>query len=109
MYNMILPVSGSIKKVKSFFTICLFILTGILSTKTSHAQATNFQDSLALVDIYNSTNGNNWTNNSGWLQGPVTNWFGVTLTGTRVGGLALGRNNLVGTIPFTIGNLTSLT
>src|SRR5450755_1157933 len=109
MYNMILPVSGSIKKVKSFFTICLFILTGILSTKTSHAQATNFQDSLALVDIYNSTNGSNWTNNSGWLQGPVTNWFGVTLTGTRLGGLALGRNNLVGTIPFTIGNLTSLT
>lgn len=66
------------------------------------------QDSLALVAVYNSTNGNGWLDNSGWLNGPVTDWYGVDLEGNRVSRLLLEDNNLVGTLPEEIGDLTEV-
>ena len=69
----------------------------------------NPSDSLALVAIYNATNGSNWGNKSYWLSGKVQTWFGVTLnTDGRVTGLNLARNGLYGFIPPEIGNLTAL-
>lgn len=69
----------------------------------------NTQDSLALVDLYNSTNGNSWINNTNWLSTePVNNWYGVTARNGRVTDLELFSNNLKGLIPISIGNLTSL-
>ncbi|GAB4159803.1 MAG: hypothetical protein Tsb0033_14840 [Winogradskyella sp.] len=67
----------------------------------------------ALVDLYNSTNGANWTNNTNWTSSsPVSTWFGVTTTniaGTEhVTQINLSQNNLTGTLPISIGNLTSL-
>ena len=35
------------------------------------------KDSLALVAYYHSTNGDNWIDNSGWLQDPVPFWIGI--------------------------------
>ena len=35
------------------------------------------QDSLALVALYNSTDGPNWTNDANWLTGSVTTWYGI--------------------------------
>ena len=67
------------------------------------------QDSLALVALYNSTDGANWTNNTNWLTGNLDTWFGVTVTTGRVTQLQLYGNNLIGTIPVEIGNLTNLT
>ncbi len=80
-------------------------------------------DSLALIALYNSTNGANWTNT--WeLSQPVSTWFGVTLSadGCSVvcldldgidnctwGGVVITGNNLVGTIPPELGNLSNLT
>ena len=70
------------------------------------------QDSLALVAFYNSTGGPNWTNHTGWLTGPVSSWFGVTVENNRVtylgssGGYAF--NNLNGQIPSDIGSLSGL-
>ena len=66
-------------------------------------------DSTILVDIYNSTDGPTWNNNSGWLTGPVTTWAGVTIKGCTVDNLNLSSNNLSGTIPETIGEFNSLT
>ena len=67
------------------------------------------QDSLALVALYNSTGGPNWTNNTNWLNGPVSTWHGVTvLRDGRVGYLDLSSNNLVGSISTEIGQLTKL-
>ena len=71
----------------------------------------------ALVQLYESTDGGNWKNSSGWLTGdPCENdWFGVTCTscnncteGARVLSLDLYDNSLRGTIPTEIGNLAFL-
>jgi len=66
------------------------------------------QDSLALVAFYNSTGGPNWNNNTGWLTGPVSTWYGVTVEGGRVVELTLYQNDLNGIIPEEVGNLTQL-
>jgi hypothetical protein len=79
---------------------------------TANAQA-DIQDSLALVDLYNSTNGPSWTNNTNWLTAsPVSTWFGITTdggtTGQRVRVINLKQNNLTGSIPSSIGTLKRL-
>ncbi len=80
----------------------------VVKLESVSAQAVNEQDSLALVDLYDSTNGADWYNNSGWLTGPITTWYGVTVTGTTVTEINLVANNLNGKIPSSIGNLANL-
>ncbi|MEJ2627286.1 MAG: T9SS type A sorting domain-containing protein [bacterium] len=67
------------------------------------------QDSLALVALYDSTDGANWEDNSNWLTETVSSWFGITVKDGRVTDINLSSNNLVGTIPSDLGNLTNLT
>ncbi len=70
-------------------------------------------DSLALVALYNATNGSNWINNENWLSGPVSSWYGVTVEGDRVTELRLrgewNNPSLSGEIPDEIGQLSNLT
>ena len=66
------------------------------------------QDSLILVQIYSSTNGNEWNNNSEWLTGPIESWNGVGLSNNRVDTLRFSNNNLDGTLPNELGQLDSL-
>ncbi|WP_166404777.1 leucine-rich repeat domain-containing protein [Desulfonema ishimotonii] len=62
----------------------------------------------ALVELYNSTDGDNWTNKSGWLTDPVVgNWYGITVKSGHVRNIQLGSNNLTGTIPSAIGNFAN--
>ena len=61
------------------------------------------QDSLALVALYDSTDGINWNNNTNWLTGPVSSWYGITVTGNRVTKIDLEDNNLQGNLPSEIG------
>jgi Leucine-rich repeat (LRR) protein len=85
-----------------------FLLISLLASDQLSAQV-NTTDSLALVDLYNSTNGPNWTNHTNWLtSAPVSSWFGVFLNGTQVDVIALQHNNLVGILPSSLGNLTDL-
>jgi len=64
----------------------------------------------ALEALYNSTNGANWTNNTGWLQTTTPcSWHGVTCESGHVTKLVMYSNNLTGTIPHEIGNLPNLT
>ncbi len=44
---------------------------GSLQVTISYLATTLEQDSLALVALYNSTNGPAWTNNSNWLNEPI--------------------------------------
>ena len=82
--------------------IALFLFT------TIKAQV-NKQDSLALVDLYDSTGGPNWTNHTNWLtSAPLSSWGGITVNTARVTKLQLGSNNLIGHLPITIGQLSNL-
>ena len=66
---------------------------------------------IALIDLYNSTDGPNWTDGTYWLtEFPVSLWHGVTtnLSG-RVTHLNLRNNGLRGRIPAGLANLGSLT
>nr|WKN39451.1 fibronectin type III domain-containing protein [Tunicatimonas sp. TK19036] len=65
-------------------------------------------DSLALVELYNATNGPAWSDNMNWLSGPVENWQGVTVENHRVTQLDVSNNQLSGTFPTEMANLTSL-
>ena len=62
----------------------------------------------ALMALYNSTDGANWTTNTNWgSTEPISTWHGVSTraSGTR---LLLFENSLVGTIPNALGNFTDL-
>ncbi len=65
-------------------------------------------DSLALVALYHSTNGDEWEDNTHWLEGPIDTWYGVETDGCRVTRIMLTYNNLTGTLPREIGNFSSL-
>ena len=65
------------------------------------------QEKQALIDFYNATNGENW-NNTWELNQPVSEWQGVTLEHDKVTGITLLFNNVKGTIPASIENLTNL-
>ena len=75
---------------------------------TANAQV-NEQDSLALVDLYNSTHGVIWYDHTNWLTSkPVSTWYGITVTNTRVTVIYMGYNNLNGSISSSFGNLVNL-
>ena len=64
----------------------------------------------ALKDIYNSTDGDNWNNNTNWgTNTEVNGWFGITVSNGHVTQISLVNNNLAGAIPASIGNLSYLT
>jgi hypothetical protein len=66
-----------------------------------------------LVDIYNSTNGAEWWDITGWMGPPGTecSWTGVTCddSGAHVIGLFFDFANMTGTLPNTLNGLTHLT
>ena len=90
----------------------LLILSVFLSTECFvHAQDTGSAttDREALVALYNATDGTNWRNNTNWLSDkPLYTWYGVDTGGGRVEFLHLNENNLRGTIPAALGNLSGL-
>ncbi len=75
----------------------------------------------ALIALYNSTNGDSWTDNSGWKTPPLHSdgfanpgtegtWYGISCDadGRKVQTISLSNNNLVGTLPPELGNLSNL-
>jgi len=65
-------------------------------------------DSMALVDLYNATNGDNWYYKDNWLTGRVDTWYGVYLRAGRVISLWIPQNDLQGELPPSLGNLDAL-
>ena len=56
-------------------------------------------DSTALLNIFNSTAGADWLDNTGWETANLDGWTGLTLDQKRVTAVDLGANNLVGIFP----------
>ncbi|MDY8138495.1 hypothetical protein [Aquimarina sp. 2201CG5-10] len=81
----------------------------ITLTVTEDTCGVSAAEKQALIDLYNSTNGPNWTNNTNWnTNAPVCDWFGVTVVDGKVTKISLINNGLLGTIPDSFGNLTNL-
>jgi len=99
-----------IKKLATTILIFFSLISkGISDILPYNPVPVNVTDSLALVDLYNNTNGQGWSNNTNWLKGMVYTWRGVFLSKNgRVEYLELEVNNLAGSIPESIGNLSGL-
>ena len=65
----------------------------------------------ALEALYHATDGPNWSNGNNWLtDAPLGDWYGVATDASgKVSEVRLGGNNLSGSIPPELGNLTNLT
>lgn len=86
------------------------LLIGLTMSGTAYSQVSQIERD-ALVALYNSTNGANWTDNTGWMGavGTECDWYGVTCSSGSVSRIGLYRNSLSGSIPAELGNLTNLT
>ncbi len=106
-----------------YFSTLLFIL---LSTLGLYSQANHPDDYTALRALYLSTGGDRWTDNTNWPDSAtfaanptppagtdMGSWFGITANNGRVEKISFDiidqtSNNLVGTIPTELGNLSKL-
>jgi Leucine-rich repeat (LRR) protein len=74
---------------------------------TAFTQVT-FSDSIALVALYDSTDGPNWSKQENWLNGPVDIWQGITVENGRVTEIDFSNTGLNGMVPDSIFNLDAL-
>ncbi len=92
------------KPLRTQFLFIILISISFLAV----AQPTNKNDSLALVDLYHSTNGDEWNMNTNWLKKDVSQWYGIIIKDGRVVEIRLDENNLEGRLHASIGMLDSL-
>jgi len=93
-------------------------LQATLTNTTINRTGCNIVDWYALKTLYTQTNGEMWNNNANWhiLQHDsipencsLRGLYGITFNASgRVTGVNLYNNNLAGTLPAEIGNLTNL-
>lgn len=90
-------------------TTILALSLGMASTSVE-AQLSE-ADRQAMIDLYESTNGDEWLFNDNWLGEPGTecDWFGISCSdGSDSYALALSSNNLSGEIPDSLANAEGL-
>jgi hypothetical protein len=91
----------------------------VLSTGISLHAAIPASERAALITFYNDTNGDNWSKNDGWktpplhsdgfaMPGTENNWHGVWVSKNHVIDIGLRSNQLSGSIPRELGNLSNL-
>ena len=88
----------------------------LVYTVYQHAAVNSQSDDIrkALIDLYNSTDGDRWTWNDNWCSDlPLSEWYGITTykeagisDDDGVARIALSNNNLTGTLPSSIGLLS---
>lgn len=66
-------------------------------------------DCVALVKLYENTDGPNWRLRSGWLEdNNPCRWYGIQCENNRVTHIFLSNNGLTGTLPEELGRLEHL-
>ena len=84
----------------TLFSLCALVLP-------LKAQEISLKEKEALLDLYASAGGEQWTN--AWdLNAPVSQWHGVDLMNGHVIRLNLFNNQVSGTLPSSIGKLKKL-
>ena len=83
---------------------------GGVSAQTPTSTPTS-PDRVALIALFNATNGANWVDCENWLTDkPIGEWRGVVADAdSRATALDLSNNNLSGAIPPEIGDMSNLT
>ena len=101
------------------------LLLGLTMSGTAYSQVPSWERE-ALIKLYSSTDGDEWHDNTGWKRviwsnqqqkylvyygavGTECDWYGVTCYSGSVSRIDLSYNNLSGSIPAELGNLTNLT
>lgn len=98
--------------------LCLFFIIWVFFSDFTYG-AIPPEERAALIALYYSTDGDNWTNNNGWKTPPLHTdgfamigtegeWYGITVSSNHVTGIILWVNNLNGSIPSKLGNLSNL-
>jgi RHS repeat-associated protein len=107
------------QKIFTTLVACVLVLfTGRVAYGQAQGLVADSTELRVLRELYTYTNGAQWTNtqanNRPWTVSTATtlsdatNWFGVTISAGDVRGIALPSNNLRGTLPTSLGKLTSL-
>lgn len=82
----------------------------VVVASVASVSADKYRD--VLMQLYDATGGASWNNNDGWgSQDNYCTWYGVSCplhTTQDVTEVMLSKNNLVGTIPATIGMINTL-
>ena len=77
-------------------------------SKSDHCEPEQIER-LALMQLYDKTNGASWTNGAGWgNNGPLGDWHGVTVENGRIKELSLPNNALKNSVPGEVANFTEL-
>lgn len=81
-------------------TLLFLVILMVINPVISFSQAISQDDSLALVRLYERFNGENWNDQTGWLEDPVSKWYGIEVEEIdqewRVTGILLENNMLYG-------------
>ncbi|MCP4711620.1 MAG: hypothetical protein GY869_23625, partial [Planctomycetes bacterium] len=105
--------------MKNLKLIVLTIAAITFFLSTASMAAIPAEERAALIALYNSTDGDNWTNKSGWKGnnpesdgfsqiGSEDSWYGIILSSDHVAALELSNNGLNGSIPPELGNFNDL-
>jgi hypothetical protein len=103
--------SFSLVLKRSIFAISLFALSplGWSTTDCDAVTEISKEECLALLDLYNSTNGPNWGDKTGWNEtNTPCSWYGVKCDSRQVFSLNLSNNQLSGTLPDSLAGLSQL-
>jgi len=103
----------NLKSLLFLLILCLIFLPSFMYN------AIPASERASLIAFYNSTNGDNWTKNDGWKTPPLHtdgfakpgkegSWYGVYIEDDHVVEFDLDNNQLSGSIPSQIGNLSKL-
>ena len=102
----------TLKCVLVCLAVAFFVLAGNVYAQTTcanHTPGDQPSDRDALVALYCATGGASWSNKTSWLSSAaLISWHGVEAAGNTVTNIVLSQNNLTGTIPSELGNLSNL-